>query len=154
MTPDAFKALLQPLTKAVAGQPVEPALADTLDRLFPADGETFRAVEAACHKAIAAGWMCDQGDVGRRFGRVVEPSPETDGLSIDVVDLIDVAGPHHRHPKGEICMVMPVTPTARFCGNGRGWCVYGPGSAHRPTVTDGEAVVLYLLPDGEIEFTV
>lgn len=153
MTPDAFKALIQPVTKAVAGQPVEAALADALSRRFPPDGAAFRAVEAACHAAIAAGWMCTQGSAGRRFGRVVEPGPETGGLSIDVVDLTDIVSPHHRHPKGEICMIMPVTPSARFDGNGRGWCVYGPGSAHRPTVTDGEALVLYMLPDGEIEFT-
>jgi hypothetical protein len=28
-----------------------------------------------------------------------------------------------------------------------------PGSAHRPTVSQGRALVLYLLPDGRIEFT-
>jgi len=31
--------------------------------------------------------------------------------------------------------------------------VYGPGSAHRPTVRGGKALVLYLLPAGAIEFT-
>jgi hypothetical protein len=36
---------------------------------------------------------------------------------------------------------------------GAGWCVNEPGSSHCPTVTDGEALVLYLLPDGEINFT-
>lgn len=50
-------------------------------------------------------------------------------------------------------MVMPITPDARFDGHGAGWCVYGPDSAHHPTVSDGEAIVLYLLPKGEIEFT-
>ena len=28
-----------------------------------------------------------------------------------------------------------------------------PGSAHRPTVAAGRALVLYLLPQGAIEFT-
>lgn len=32
-------------------------------------------------------------------------------------------------------------------------CVYGPSSAHAPTVTSGRALVLYLLPEGQIEFT-
>ena len=90
---------------------------------------------------------------GRRFGRVIESSAETGGLSVDVVDLENIVGPHHRHPTGEICMVMPVTEGARFDGNARGWCVFEPGSDHRPTVTDGEALVLYMLPDGKIEFT-
>jgi len=31
--------------------------------------------------------------------------------------------------------------------------VYAPGSAHRPTVSSGRALVLYLLPQGQIEFT-
>jgi hypothetical protein len=42
---------------------------------------------------------------------------------------------------------------ARFDGHAAGWCVYGPGTAHRPTVTEGRALVLYLLPEGAIEFT-
>jgi len=33
------------------------------------------------------------------------------------------------------------------------WLVYGPGSAHSPTVAHGRALVLYLLPQGAIEFT-
>jgi hypothetical protein len=28
-----------------------------------------------------------------------------------------------------------------------------PGSAHRPTVSQGRALVLYLLPNGKIDFT-
>jgi hypothetical protein len=31
--------------------------------------------------------------------------------------------------------------------------VYPPGSAHRPTVSGGRALVLYLLPEGRIEFS-
>ena len=47
----------------------------------------------------------------------------------------------------------PAVATARFDGHGAGWVVYGPGSAHSPTVTGGRALVLYLLPQGAIEFT-
>jgi hypothetical protein len=153
MDVEQFRALIKPVAEAVAGRPVEPALGEELDRRFPPDGEQFRAIESACHQAIAAGWMCAQGGAGRRFGRVIEPGPQTAELSVDVVDLTDIVGPHHRHPNGEICMVMPQTPTARFDGKGAGWKVYPPGSAHHPTVTDGRALVLYLLPDGKIEFT-
>lgn len=153
MTPDEFRALMAPVCRAIAGRPVDPRLADHLNRELPAGGDAVRAIEAACHGAIAAGWMCAQGGSGRRFGRVIEPGPETESLSVDVVDLTDIVGPHHRHPNGEICLVMPVTPAARFDGRGGGWCVYGPGSAHRPTVAGGRALVLYLLPGGRIEFT-
>ena len=74
-------------------------------------------------------------------------------LSVDVVDLENIVGPHHRHPTGEVCMIMPGTSDALFDGNGRGWCVNEPGSEHRPTVTNGQALVLYMLPQGKIEFT-
>jgi hypothetical protein len=34
-----------------------------------------------------------------------------------------------------------------------GWLVYGPDSSHAPTVAGGTAFVLYLLPQGVIEFS-
>jgi hypothetical protein len=148
-----FAKLMNPIIEAIAGEPVNQDLAGELNRLFPAGGEVFKAIEAACHAAIEAGWMCRQGAPGRRFGRVIEPSPESRNLSVDVVQLEDIVGPHHSHPKGEICLTMPVTPGATFDGGGGGWGVNEPGSAHRPTVAGGEALVLYLLPDGEIVFT-
>ena len=153
MNVDSFQELLAPITEFVSGQNVDTALSGELSRRFPADSATFNAVESACHDAIAAGWMCAQGTDGRRFGRVIEPSAKTAGLSVDVVDLENIVGPHHRHPRGEICMVMPISEGAQFDGNDRGWCVFEPGSDHCPTVTGGKALVLYFLPAGEIEFT-
>lgn len=153
MNVEAFGALIKDVTDAVADRPLTPALGEELDRLLPPTGSAFRQIEAACHEAIAAGWMCAQGGEGRRFGRVIEAGPGTSGFSVDVVDLTDIVGPHHRHPNGEICMIMPVSPDARFDGKGAGWKVYPPGSAHHPTVTAGRALVLYLLPEGRIEFT-
>ena len=153
MNQSEFQNLLQPVTAFIAGEPLDAALAERLNQRFPPHGETYMAIEQACHDAIREGWMCSRGKRGRRFGRVIEPSETTGMLSVDVVDLENIVGPHHRHPGGEICMIMPVNEGARFDGKGRGWCVYGPGSEHHPTVTDGEALVLYLLPDGQIEFT-
>ena len=65
----------------------------------------------------------------------------------------DIAGPHHSHPLGEIDLVMPQQDGATFDGRPAGWVVYPPGSAHRPTVRQGRALVLYLLPQGQILFT-
>lgn len=153
MTKAAFADLLQKVIGAMAGKPIDARLADHLNTLFPPQSATFQAIEKACHQAIAAGWMCAQGVPARRFGRVIEPSAANDHFSVDVVDLTAFVGPHHRHPKGEICLVMPVDATARFDGNPAGWCVYPPGSAHHPTVTAGRALVLYLLPDGLIDYS-
>jgi len=153
MNIEHFRELIEPVTEAIGGRALDATLAAQLNADFPAHGEVFRRIEAACHAAIEAGWMCSLGGPGRRFGRVIEPGPETRGLSVDVVDLADVVGPHHRHPTGEVCLIMPIDDGAKFCGAGAGWTVYEPDSAHYPTVTSGEALVLYLLPDGEIEFT-
>ncbi len=153
MTEQQFRDLIKPIIDAIAGKTIDQSLADALNRKFPAGGGAFKAIESACHAAIEAGWMCSQGAEGRRFGRVIEPSPESRDLSVDVVQLRDIIGPHHSHPTGEVCMIMPMTADARFDGGAAGWCVNEPGSAHHPTVTGGEAIVLYLLPGGQIEFT-
>ena len=42
---------------------------------------------------------------------------------------------------------------ATFDHHGAGWLVCPPGTAHSPTVRHGRALVLYLLPDGAIEFS-
>lgn len=145
--------MIQPITRRLAGHELDSEIEADLNLHFPADGETVATLEQACHAAIEAGWMCSQGGGGRRFGRVIEAGPATDGFSVDVVDLTDIVGPHHRHPKGEICLILPQTESATFDGQGDGWMVNPAGSAHRPTVAGGRALVLYLLPDGEIEFT-
>ena len=153
MDVDGLKLLLEPVVATLGGRPVNEALAVELNQRIPPDSETFQAIERACHEAIEQGWMCAQGAQGRRFGRVIEPDEDTGDLSVDVVQLENFVGPHHRHPNGEICMVMPMDEQARFDGCARGWCVFEPGSEHHPTVTDGEALVLYMLPQGKIEFT-
>jgi len=153
MDQQEFQNLMMPVMETIAAGAVDQKLADVLNEAYPPDGDVFKGIERVCHAAIKAGWMCSQGPEGLKFGRVIKPRPETHNLSVDVVQLRNVVGPHHSHPKGEICMTMPMTPEAKFDGNGAGWCVNDPGSAHHPTVTDGEALVLYLLPEGEIVFT-
>ncbi|MEJ2727061.1 MAG: DUF4863 family protein [Deltaproteobacteria bacterium] len=149
-----FKALLKPVTDLVSSMAIDAKLAEELNRRFPPGGEVFDTIEKACHEAIADGWMCANGEEGGpRWGRVIEPDEDTGALSVDVVDLTDLVGSHHRHPNGEICMVMPITPGARFNGTSRGWCVFEAGSAHHPTVKNGEALVLYMLPEGKIDFS-
>lgn len=148
-----FKALIKPVTGLVTSLGIDANLGDELNRRFPPGGEVFDAIEQACHDAIAAGWMCANGDEKARWGRVIEPGEDTDGLSVDVVELSDLVGRHHGHPTGEVCMIMPITPDAKFDGLQRGWCVFEPGSGHHPTVSDGRARILYMLPEGKIDFT-
>jgi len=153
MTPEQFRDLITPITEDVQGKPLDGKLEAGLNAAYPADGAAFYDIFEGCKQAIAAGWMCNREAGGIKFGRVVKPGDQTQGFSVDVVDMKDLKGPHHRHPNGEIDMIMPIDASAKFDGRGAGWLVYGPGSAHHPTVTEGRALVLYLLPQGAIEFT-
>ena len=152
-TPEAFSRLISQVTGKIVGRAVDAALAGFLEAEFPVSGAIFQDIFEACQAGIKAGWMCAREAGGIKYGRVLKPSAATDGFSVDVVEMDEVAGPHHRHPKGEIDMIMPLAGAPKFDGHGRGWFVYGPGSEHRPTVSGGLALVLYLLPDGAIEFT-
>src|SRR5262249_43821400 len=135
------------------GRALDAALEAELNRTLPAGGPVVREVFDACRDGIADGWMCSREHAGIRYGRVVKPGPATHGYSVDVVEMKDVAGGHHRHPNGETDLVMPSDQAAACDGPGAGWRGSGPGSAHVPTVTGGKAWVLYLLPQGAIEFT-
>lgn len=153
MTPQEFQGLLTPVAERIRGRQLDKRLQAELNEAFPADGPAFKAIVDACHAGIAAGWMCNREAGGIRFGRIVKADAGLADCSVDVVRMENVKGPHHRHPNGEIDMIMPISPDAKFDGHGAGWLVYGPESAHHPTVTDGSALVLYLLPGGAIEFT-
>ena len=153
MSPQDFEQLIAGVTKQIAGRPLDDALDAWLNATWPNGSPTFAALESACREGVAQGWMCQREAGGLRYGRVLKPLPATHGFSVDVVQMQDLAGPHHTHPHGEIDLIMPTTPGATFDGRPAGWCVYGAGSAHRPTVAHGEALVLYLLPQGAIQFT-
>lgn len=151
--PDSFKAQLVALTAQLAGRPLAAELDTWLNREHGASSATYAGLKAACLAGVASGWLCEREGGGIRFGRVFKPEVDLQGFSVDVVDMRDVAGPHHVHPNGEIDLIMPVEGDALFDGRPAGWIVYPPGSAHQPTVSQGRALVLYLLPGGQIQFT-
>jgi hypothetical protein len=153
MTTMGFRDLLSQVTTWLDGRELNSALEAQLNCEFPAGGPVALAIVDACRAAIAAGWMCNREAGGIRYGRVIKPDAALGRFSVDVVEMTDLAGPHHRHPHGEIDLIMPLTPGATFDGRPAGWLVYGPNSGHAPTVTGGTAWVLYLLPQGAIEFT-
>ncbi|SDV49731.1 DUF4863 family protein [Chitinasiproducens palmae] len=153
MSPNHLQDRIAVITEAIAGRTLDAQLASWLNERFPADGPAVRDITAACHAGVAQGWLCQHEHGGIRYGRAIEAHAATHGFSVDVVDMNDVAGPHHVHPHGEVDLIMPLDAAARFDGHPAGWCVYGPASSHRPTVSGGRALVLYLLPDGAIEFT-
>ena len=153
MTPTDLHQALAQLTARLAGRPLDKALDAWLNAEAGSGSATYAAIAAACTAGVAEGWLCNREGGGIRYGRIFKPAPDLDGFSVDVVDMQDIAGPHHSHPNGEIDLLMPVEGDALFDGRPAGWVVYPPGSAHRPTVSSGRALVLYLLPQGAIQFT-
>ncbi len=141
------------LTAAIAGRALDAGLQDWLNETYGPDSAGFARLRDSCRRGLAEGWLCQHEAGGIRYGRVFKPADDLQRFSVDVVDMNEVIGPHHVHPNGEIDLVMPSEGDACFDGHGAGWVVYPPGSAHRPTVSGGRALVLYLLPEGSIEFT-
>lgn len=152
-TPETFRAQLHELTAQLAGRPLDQDLGTWLNREYGPDSESYQSLKAACQAGVKDGWLCNREGGGIKYGRIFKPADDLQGFSVDVVDMEDIAGPHHVHPTGEIDLIMPIEPDARFDGHAAGWLVYPPGSAHPPTVTGGRALVLYLLPQGQIQFS-
>ena len=153
MSQARFREQIAQLTARLAGRPLDAGLEVWLNEEYGPHSEGYRQLRQSCETGVAEGWLCDRDAGGIRYGRVFKPAADLHGFSVDVVDMKDFAGPHHVHPEGEIDLVLPIEGNARLDGRSAGWLVCPPGSAHRPTVSDGRALVLYLLPAGRIEFT-
>ena len=149
----AFREQIAQLTAELAGKPLDAALDVWLNEHHGVASVRYQQLKAACIQGAADGWLCKYEGGGLRYGRIFKPADDLHGFSVDVVDMKDVAGPHHVHPEGEIDLIMPLDEGALFDGRPAGWMVTPAGSAHRPTVSNGRALVLYLLPKGLIEFT-
>jgi len=143
----------QPLIDAASGVDLtDPAAArDALKSRLDPESEAGRAVSAALVALLEEGRVADRGAPPVRFSRAAKATEETAGFSIDVVDMTG-PGPLHRHPNGEVnwCIALEGAPT--FDGEGPGWVVEPPGSEHVPTVEGGRMLIVYLLPEGAIEF--
>jgi hypothetical protein len=153
MSAEQFRTQIAQLTSQIAGRPIDASLDAWLNAEHGAGSASYAQLKASCEAGVAEGWLANREGGGLRYGRIFKPAEDLGGFSVDVVDMQDIAGPHHAHPNGEIDLIMPIDEGALFDGRPAGWLVCPPGSAHRPTVSNGRALVLYLLPAGSIEFT-
>ena len=153
MTPEQFRLQLAELSAQIAGRALNTELDQWLNTEHGPHSATYAALRASCEAGVAQGWLANREGGGLKWGRIFKPADDLNGFSVDVVDMKDIAGPHHTHPQGEIDLIMPMDEAATFDGRGAGWLVCPPDSAHCPTVAQGRALVLYLLPQGRIEFT-
>lgn len=124
------------------------AVQSELERRFPMAGKTLQRIRAAMVQGQEQGWLLTKSAGGVQFGRVAR---DRGGFSIDAV-LSSGPGPRHRHPNGEVDLLFATGGDPRFDGHEEGWAVYGPGSVHVPAVIGGEMLILYLLPEGAIEW--
>lgn len=148
-----FKAQLKALTGQIFARELNSQLESWLNTHAGPNSKTYQELKASCIEGVSQGWLCNREGGGIRYGRIFKPSQDLDGFSVDVVDMANIKGPHHSHPKGEIDMIMPLDDQAQFDLHPAGWLVYPENSSHAPTVSLGRALILYLLPNGEIEFT-
>lgn len=148
-----FRERVASLARQIAGKALDSELDAWLNQHHGVGSASYQQLKAACIQGVSEGWLCKYEGGGLRYGRIFKPADDLYGFSVDVVDMQDVAGPHHVHPEGEIDLIMPIDTDALFDGHAAGWMVAPAGSAHSPTVSQGRALVLYLLPNGRIEFT-
>jgi len=153
MSESEFLGLMSDFSESLDGRSVDAEMAEHLNKTFPVDGEVFQRLSDLCAEGERDGWLMAREHGGIKFGRAIKPGDEAGRFSVDVVRMKDVKGPHHIHTNGEIGAIMPISGAPKFDGFQPGWYVYPAGSEHHPTVSDGDAYVLYLLPEGAIEFT-
>ena len=128
----AFHQALADLTAQLAGKPLDAALAQWLNTAHGPTSTTYQRLREACRQGVREGWLCEREGGGIRYGRVFKPEDALHRFSVDVVDMQNIAGPHHTHPRGEIDLIMPLEGNAVFDGHPAGWCVYPPDRPHHP----------------------
>lgn len=146
---DTFRPLLEAARGVALDDPT--AARRVLTARFDPRGAQAAELNARLIEHLNKGEIANRGALPVKFGRVAKAGPETGDFSIDVVHM-NGAGPQHRHPSGEInyCIALDGDPT--FMGQRAGWVVELPGSQHVPTVAGGTMLIVYLLPQGRIEF--
>ncbi|MEP3278896.1 MAG: DUF4863 family protein [Stappiaceae bacterium] len=153
MPQERFIETISKIAEHIAGRPLDVELENFLNDEFPTGSDAFETLRKLCVEGEADGWLMAREAGNIKFGRAIKPGTDAGVFSVDVVRMKDVRGPHHVHTTGEIGAIFPLEGNPKFDGKPEGWYVYGPGTNHHPTVTGGDAHILYLLPGGEIEFT-
>ena len=114
MSKQDFHGLIEALTARIAGRPLDAQLQQWLNSEYGSQTEDYRELRQACIDGVAQGWLCEREGGGIRYGRVFKAEDALQRFSVDVVDMQDIAGPHHRHPGGEIDLIMPLEGEATF----------------------------------------
>jgi hypothetical protein len=150
MTAEHLLHLVEPLTAALKGLALsDPLTAKAkLDEQHAICSPEIQAIREAMAIGVEEGWLVPKESGAVKFGRLAK---EQNGFSLDVV-LSGGDGPRHKHPLGEINLMFAWSGEPIFDGCEPGWAVFGPNSVHVPGVSGGQMLILYLLPDGAVEW--
>lgn len=151
MSPAELHQRLAALTAQLAGRPLDAGPDTCVNAAHGPASATGLGLKPTCVDGVAEGWVCNRDGRSMRHRRLFKPAPEPQDFSVDVAELQDVADPCHTHPDGKFDLTMPREGEAALDGRTQGWRVCPPGSAHRPTVASGRALVFRLLPEGRID---
>ena len=124
---EAFLELIAQVAGDIDGRPLDTALEERLNARFPAGEALFSRLHTVCAWGEAQGWL-----MGREAGSIRprgQAGREAGCLSVDVVRMKDIAGPHHIHTNGEIGAIMPISGAPQFDGSRRA------GTSIRPAPT-------------------
>jgi hypothetical protein len=137
----------------IGDRPFDAELEFQLNRRFGPYGGIYERLAKLLHLGLEEGWVgyAPVAGAGYNRGRIAEPTTETAKMSVESALLRDVKGQYHCHTRGEIDMVIPIDASSQWCGHSVGWVVYPPGSEHFPTGR-GQLLVMFFLPNGEIEY--
>jgi 2-hydroxylaminobenzoate mutase len=151
--PEAM-ALIRQVLDFIGDRPLDGPLEFELNRRFGPYGAFHDRLATLMRAGVAEGWAgyAPVKGAGYSRGRIADESVETRGMRVETGLMRDVVGQYHRHTRGEIDLVIPLDPGARWCGHGAGWVVYPAGSEHFPTTEGGQALVLFFLPGGAIDY--
>lgn len=145
---EALKPVLQRLPSLDLSDPQ--AARDVLEAEFPLDGDLGNTLRALTQDGLRQGWLCKREAGPSRFSRVAKPDAGL-GYSVDAV-LLWGDGPRHKHLQGEVNCMLALEGKPQFCGFEPGWAVFPPGSAHVPSVSGGQMMIFYMLPNGAVEW--
>jgi len=152
MSNEQLTITLTPMLKSISELDLShPASEVMLNQEFSASNPHLKAAIAQAKQGIEEGWLCNRENAGVKFSRVSKPSAATFNLSIDAV-LMSGAGAAHAHPNGEVSLCIPMQGDPAYDDFEYTWAPYPPGSLHTPTVTGGEMLILYFLPDGAMDW--
>jgi hypothetical protein len=152
MSKELLATILTPILKRISELDLSHPISEImLNQEFSSSHPQLKTAIAQAKQGVEDGWLCDREHAGVKFSRVAKPSKTTFNLSIDAV-LMSGEAAAHTHPNGEVSLCIPMQGEPTYDDFEHTWAPYPPGSSHTPTVVGGEMLVLYFLPDGEIDW--